>query len=197
MPRHKLEDARPRLLASGLSLFAKLGIERVNTNAIARRARVGIGTFYAHFEDKHALLQEIQMRTLTGLRDARLAAIQAADPAPEAQAAAAIAAVLEFARDHPEAYCVSFGRERASATKHRPVVSESSRPTAQVLRRLQNEGRIDRGLNVDLAARAFAATEVGTVLWWLEDTARAEIPELIATLTRLHPVWACRSGDRG
>jgi AcrR family transcriptional regulator len=192
MPRPRLEDAKPRLLASGLSLFAKLGTERVHSNAIARRAKVGIGTFYAHFDDKYALLQEIQIRTLEGLRDARLAAVRAARPTPEAQVTAAIRAVLEFAQRHPEAYRVSLGRERAGDTKHRPVVSESVRPTAEVLRRLQAEGRIDPDLNADLAARAYAATEVGTVLWWLEDRTRAPVPELVDTLSLLHPVFACR-----
>jgi AcrR family transcriptional regulator len=192
MPRHKLEDAKPRLLAAGLSLFSKLGTERVNSNAIARRAKVGIGTFYAHYEDKYALLQEIQIRTLSGLRDVRIAAVRRAGPAPEAQAEAAIAAAVHFAARHPQAYRVTLGRERAGATKHRPVVSESTRPTADVLRRLQAEGRIEPELNVDLAARAYAATEVGTILWWLDDPDRVEADELVETLLRLHPVVACR-----
>ena len=192
MPRQKIEDAKPRLLAAGLSLFAKLGTERVNSNAIARRAKVGIGTFYSYYEDKHALLQEIQIRTLTGLRDVRLAAVRRADPAPEAQAAAAIVAAAEFARRHPEAYRVTLGRERAGATKHRPVVSESTRPTADVLRRLQAQGEIDPDLDVDLAARAYSATEVGMLLWWLEDATRSDPQDLVDTLLRLHPVVACR-----
>lgn len=192
MPRRKLEDARPRLLAAGLSLFSKLGSERVNSNAIARRAKVGIGTFYAHYEDKYALLQEIQIRTLTGLRDVRIAAVRRAGPAPEEQARAAIASVIRFAAQHPQAYRVTLGRERAGATKHRPIVSESTRPTAEVLRRLQAEGRIDPTLNADLASRAYAATEVGTILWWLDDPERGEADELAETLLRLHPVMACR-----
>ena len=192
MPRQKIEDAKPRLLAAGVSLFAKLGTERVNSNAIARRAKVGIGTFYSHYEDKYALLQEVQIRTLTGLRDVRLAAVRRSDPTPEAQVAAAIMAAIDFARRHPEAYRVTLGRERASATKHRPVVSESTRPTADVLRRLQDQGDLDPDLDVDLAARAYSATEVGMLLWWLEDTARCDPQDLADTLFRLHPVVACR-----
>jgi AcrR family transcriptional regulator len=192
MPRRKLEDAKPRLLAAGLSLFSKLGSERVNSNAIARRAKVGIGTFYAHYEDKYALLQEIQIRTLTGLRDVRIAAVRRADPAPQSQARAAISSAVRFAAGHPQAYRVTLGRERAGATKHRPVVSESTRPTADVLRGLQAAGRIDPELNVDLAARAYAAAEIGTLLWWLDDPNRAEASELVETLLRIHPVVACR-----
>ncbi len=195
MPRAKLEDARPRLLAAGLSLFARRGTERVNSNAIARRAGLGVGTFYSHFDDKHALLQELQLRTLGGLRAARQRAVAAAPTGrAEDQARAAIEAAVEFARAHPEAYRVTFGRERAAPSKHRPIVSESTRPTAQALARLQAEGRLDPALDVELAARAWAATEVGTLLWWLENPTRAEPAALVDTLLRLHPAVCCRIG---
>ncbi len=196
MPRKKIEDAKPRLIASGLSLFSRLGIERVNTNAIARRAGVGIGTFYVYYPDKYALLQEVQIRTLAGLRDVRVAALRRADEMPRAQAEAAIAAVVRFAARHPEAYRVTLGRERAMATKHRPVISESTHPTAEILRSLQQQGQIEVDLNVDLAARAYAATEVGTILWWLDDPSRCDASELVATLLKFHPVVACRIGSR-
>jgi AcrR family transcriptional regulator len=194
MPRHKLEDAKPRLLAAGLSLFAKLGIERVNSNSIARRAKLAIGTFYSHFDDKYALLQKLQMRSLDALRSQRLAALHRAPPDPESQARAAIAAAVEFARAHPEAYRVAFGRERAASTRQRPLVSESNRPTAKVLQRLQQAGQLDPDLNVELASRAYAAAEIGMLLWWLEDPTRSEAQELIETLLRLHPVLASRLG---
>ncbi len=194
MPRHKLEDAKPRLLAAGLSLFAKLGIERVNSNSIARRARLAIGTFYTHYDDKYALLQELQVRSLDALRSERLAAVREAAPNAETQVRAAIAAGVEFAHTHPEAYRVAFGRERAASTRQRLVVSESNRPTAELLRRLQQAGQLDPDLNVDLASRAYAAAEVGMLLWWLEDPTRSEARELIETLVRLHPVVACRLG---
>ena len=58
--------------------------------------------FYAYYPDKHALLQEIQIRTLAGLRDVRVAAFRRADSLPSAQAKAAIAAVVRFAAQHPE-----------------------------------------------------------------------------------------------
>ena len=78
MPRPKLENAESRLLTAGLSLFARHGTEHVNSNTIARRARLGVGTFYSHFPDKYALLREIELRTLSGLRQARVRAIRKA-----------------------------------------------------------------------------------------------------------------------
>jgi AcrR family transcriptional regulator len=190
MPRTKLENAESRLLTAGLSLFARHGTERVNSNRIARRARLGIGTFYAHFPDKHALLREIELRTLAGLREARLAAIREAPSDPATQVRRAVHAAVVFAQAHPEAYRVTFGRERAGAAKHGPIVSESSRPTADALRNLQRAGLVSHDLDSDLAARAYLSMEVGTLLWWLEDQSRATPNGLIDTLSRLHPASA-------
>jgi len=187
MPRRKIDDAQARLLAAGLSLFAQQGTERVNTNAIARRARLGVGTFYTYFPDKYALLREIELRTLAGIRAARVAAVAQAGSQPEQQVRRSIAAVVAFASQHPEAYRVSFGRERAGAAHRGPVVSESSRPTAEALRRLQVEGRLAQDLDVELAARAYLSMEVGTLLWWLDDPKRATPESLVETLARLHP----------
>ena len=190
MPRPPIEDARDRLLSAALNLFARRGTERVNSNAIARRARLGIGTFYTHFPDKHALLREIQIRTVSGLRAARVDALRGAGVRPVDQVRASVGAAIDFASSHAEAYRVTFGRERAGAAAHGPVVTESSRPTAEALGRLQSAGRLDAALDVELAARAYSAMEVGTILWWLEDSNRAAREALADTLARMHPAAA-------
>jgi len=195
MARPRIEDAYERLLASGIRLFAQRGTERVNSNAIAKRARLGVGTFYSHFADKYALLREIRVRTLDGLRRVRLEAIDSAGPDPAAQVRAAVGAAVAFAEAHPEAYRVSFGGERAGATAHGPSVSESSRPTAEALRRLRDAGRLAPDLDVALAARAYLAMEVGTLLWWLDDPARADRSLLVDTLSRMHPALAAAVSD--
>lgn len=187
MPRTKLENAESRLLTTGLSLFARHGTERVNSNTIARRAGLGIGTFYSHFADKYALLREIELRTLSGLRQARLRAIGRASTDPIDRVRRSVEAVVRFAEQHPEAYRVTFGRERAGAARHGPIVSESSRPTAEALRGLQQAGRLPADLDVELAARAYLSMEVGTLLWWLEDSSRASPAGLVKTLVQLHP----------
>jgi AcrR family transcriptional regulator len=187
MPREKLEDAEARILAAGVSLFARHGTDGVNSNTIARRAHLGVGTFYTHFSDKYAVLREIELRTLGGLRDARIAALGAGGGEPAAQVRHAVKAAVHFAEQHPEAYRVTFGRERAGAAKHGPVVSESSRPTAQALRGLQRAGRISADLDVDLAARAYLVMEIGMLLWWLEDPSRATAESLVEALARMHP----------
>jgi len=192
MPRPRLEDAGDRLLAAGLALFARRGCERVNSNAIARAAGVGIGTFYLHFANKYALLRALQLRTLAGLRAARQAADATAGPALDDRVRASIAAAVEFARLHPDAYRVCFGQERGGSAQRGPVVTESTRPIADVLRALQRARRVEPELDPELAARAYLAMEVGTLLWWLEDVARCAPPALVETLARAHPARTAR-----
>jgi AcrR family transcriptional regulator len=187
MARPRLENAESKLLAVGVGLFAKEGTERVNSNSIARRAGMGIGTFYSHFADKYALLREIELRTLAGLRTARLSAIREAGSDPAQQARQSIDAAVHFAERHSEAYRVTFGRERAGAGRHGPVVSESARPLAEGLGRIQRAGRIGADIDVALAARAYLSMEVGTLLWWLEDVSRASGVGIVDTLSALHP----------
>jgi AcrR family transcriptional regulator len=196
MPRQKIEDARDRLLSAGLSLFAHRGTERVNSNAIARRAGLGIGTFYAHFPDKHALLREIELRTLGAIQSARIQAMARAGNEPRAQVRESITAVAHFARLHPEAYRVTFGRERAGARAHGAVVSDSSRPVASAMRRLQAAGQVDASLDPDLAARAYLSMEVGTLLWWLDEPTRVDVEALVETLTQMHPAVSQRTSYR-
>lgn len=192
MPRPRLDDAADRLLAAGLALFARLGCERVNSNSIARAAGVGIGTFYLHFANKYALLRAIQLRTLDALRVARQGAIATAGSDLDARIRASIEAAVAFARDHPEAYRVSFGRERTAPAHQGPVVSESTRGIATALEALQRAGALDPALDVALAARAYLTMEAGLLLWWLEDPGRAREPAIVDTLLRAHPAHAAR-----
>lgn len=192
MARPRLEDAPVRLLEAGLALFARHGCERVNSNSIARAAGLGVGTFYLHFANKYALLREIQLRTLDGLRAARQAAIEAAGSDLDVQIHASIEAAVAFARAHPEAYRVSFGRERTAPPHQGPIVSESTRGLATALAALQRSGRLDPELDVALAARAYLTMESGLLLWWLEDPGRAGARALVETLMRAHPAQAAR-----
>lgn len=194
MPRPRLEDAPTRLLAAGLALFARQGCERVNSNAIARAAGLGIGTFYLHFANKYALLRELQLRTLDGLRAARQAAVAAvgSESGLENQVRASVEAAVAFAAEHPEAYRVCFGRERTAPAHAGPVVSESTRGIAAALAAWQRSGVIEPALDPTLAARAYLAMETGMLLWWLENPGRTAAERLVETLVRGHPGMAAR-----
>jgi hypothetical protein len=76
-------------------------------------------------------------------------------------------------------------------------MSESIRPTAQGLQRLQQRGVLPEDLDAELAARAYHSMEVGTLLWWIENPKRAPKAQLVKTLTLLHPAVAAAAISPG
>jgi AcrR family transcriptional regulator len=50
---------REKIVRAAEDLFESSGYEATTTNAIARRARVSVGSFYLYFPDKRAVLTEI------------------------------------------------------------------------------------------------------------------------------------------
>src|SRR5580692_3665382 len=49
-------EKRARLKVAGLALFGERGYESTSVDAIARRAKLAVGTFYQHFRSKRQLL---------------------------------------------------------------------------------------------------------------------------------------------
>ncbi len=207
-------EARRRLLEATTELVAAQGLDGVNSNKIARGAGVGVGTFYAHFEDKHQALQAVVADALEILQARIVAGAVGADQPLAVQVRALVEAVVAFAEEGPERFQVAFGREAgrgssrpaaagkdmpgrlktAGSSGGRPVVGYSTRVAERRLRELQSRGQVESGLSPAVAARAFLAMQNGVVSWWLEDPERATREELIETLTLLHPAIAARTG---
>ncbi|MCZ6784815.1 MAG: TetR/AcrR family transcriptional regulator [Proteobacteria bacterium] len=172
-------ESAEKLLDAATRLFVAHGIERVNSNQIAREAGVGVGTFYAHFKDKHELHQSLVLSALDALR-VRVEKAVAAGPAdPEQQVRRTVEAVIAFAEEQPDRFRIAFlGGGR---------FGYSTRGVERRLRELQEEGAVDRALHPGTAARAFASMQSGVLLWWLEDPSRGSRAEVFETLVRLHP----------
>jgi AcrR family transcriptional regulator len=60
---------RERVLAAAVAAFEERGFDETTTAAIARRADIGVGTLYAYFPDKRALLLEILDGTVRAIAD--------------------------------------------------------------------------------------------------------------------------------
>ena len=60
---------RERILAAAVAAFETGGYDETTTAAIARRAGVGVGTLYAWFPDKRALLLELLDGTVRAIAD--------------------------------------------------------------------------------------------------------------------------------
>lgn len=185
--RRKAHDAaRARLLQAGARLLAERGLEGANSNQIARAAGAGVGTFYAHFEDKHALHRAVVRQTFEGLQ-ARLARAAAEAGSLEAQVRALVGALCDFATEHPDFFRLAFGRPLPAHVPGEPAIAFSTRGVEQRLDALRRDGRLDMDVDPAVAARAALAMQTGVVLQWLDGRLAADRETLVETLTRLHP----------
>ena len=187
IPLRELGLKRALLLKAGARLISSAGLERVNSNQIARAAGVGVGTFYLHFKDKYELHQAIVLDALAELRSRTQQAPTEGDV--ESEVRALTDAVVGLAEQRPEQFRVAFGRE-LSGSSGRPLVGYSIRSTERRLRELRDAGRLDPELHPAVAAKAFVAMQNGVVAWWSEDQSRAPRAALVETLVRLHPAVA-------
>lgn len=72
-PRQKRSrEKRGRLMAAAIVLFGERGYEGTSIGAIARRARLAIGTFYQHFRSKRQLLLALMDEFLVKLSEVNL-----------------------------------------------------------------------------------------------------------------------------
>ncbi|HUH84834.1 MAG TPA: helix-turn-helix domain-containing protein [Stellaceae bacterium] len=99
LDRRKAES-RQRLLAAARALFIERGYHATRPQDIARAADVGHGTFYLHFADKEACFvafAEEARAELAAFVGKRLAGSDGV----EAQLRALMAALLDYADEHP------------------------------------------------------------------------------------------------
>jgi len=61
---------RERILEAAVACFEERGFDATTTAQIARRARLGVGTFYGYFQDKRSILLELLHGAIDGLADA-------------------------------------------------------------------------------------------------------------------------------
>jgi AcrR family transcriptional regulator len=181
------EAIRERVLRTGIKLFAGSGVAAINSNQIARAAGIGVGTFYAHYRDKQALLQAIVLRGLDELGRRAASAEPGPEAPPEARVRPLVEAAVSFAAEEPELFRVAFGPDA-----ERVGLGASPRGTERALRGLQESGALPREIDPAVAARAFLAAQSGVLLWWLDAPAPPPREVVIETLVRLHPALALR-----
>lgn len=178
----------------GTRLIAERGVDGVNSNVIARAARVGVGTFYGHFADKHALHRAAVAAAVDGLQSALAsrAASSGAQASVDEQVRGLVEAAVGWAQSHPEPFRLAFGRPPRSSASGGPGLGLSSHGIEVRLAALQRAGRLDAGVDPGLAARAFISMQTSVIVWWLEASERPPREKLVETLVRLHPAIACR-----
>ncbi|MBV1853646.1 TetR/AcrR family transcriptional regulator [Catellatospora tritici] len=104
-----MDDARSRLVAAAISVFAEAGYDGASVQQVVTRAGVTKGSFYYYFPSKEELLFEIYGSVLAA-QLAGLEAILARGLAPEAALRAIVADVVASTAEHITAATI-FSRE--------------------------------------------------------------------------------------
>jgi AcrR family transcriptional regulator len=193
MPKQSRPDLHRALLTAGEQLIAAHGLGAIHSNAIARAAGVGVGTFYAHFRDKHELARELAVAAWREL-GARLEEVAPATLPASAEARVLTTALVDYALDFPLRFRLLC--ERHPVGPGRPALAISLRPFESRMRLRQARGEIDDALDPELTTRVWWSAVSGTLVWW-SDPSRAQprssgsrqaaADSLVAALTPLHP----------
>jgi AcrR family transcriptional regulator len=108
-------DLRAALLGAAEAILERDGIQALTLRAAARAAGVSHAAPAHHFGDLTGLLSELAATGYARFRDALLAGMDAAGPAPAARLHAMGQGYVRFARDHPNLFLLMFRGERLDA----------------------------------------------------------------------------------
>lgn len=176
------EATRERLLASGVHLFARRGLNGVTTHDIAREAGVASGTFYLHFPDKNVLFHEIAVDTEERLRhrlDEATADARSLRDAVHAQ----VEALVGFAADNRDVMTILFSAEAGAEGSE--LLDSFSRSIAEGRRAAIATGEMPPEIDAGVVSQALVGMFVRVLLWWIQEPDPVPRETLIETLTRI------------
>jgi AcrR family transcriptional regulator len=175
---HDLTDPRVqrtrKLLKDALiALSAERGFDEVTVGDIVGRAQINRATFYRHYQDKYALVEEIFQEAIDRLR-------QDLKPPSEASLKAALqdppqrlVRLFEHFAEHKHLYCTLLGGRGSSwfTVKMRKQMTEFMEQREQLFYQLHaiqpNTEEIDMPKLVGLTLASNLL--LSTVTWWLEN----------------------------
>lgn len=162
--------ARTRALLQDalISLMTEQGYEQTTVQQIIDRANVGRATFYAHFPDKHTLLD-------SGLENLRvLLTAERAKQTPDRLRFSL--PMLEHARSHLPLYRSIARREAGGHVlqKIREIVADLIRDDLKALRLANTRDR------AELAVQFLSGAFMAVMIWWMERGARESAQDVDA-----------------
>ena len=176
-------QTRGRLLDAGMELFAEHGVRSVTTTAIARRAGVATGTFYLHFDDKHALFEELvqeAVREMGSQLD-----LDGLGPTDDRVRRLGLDHMMEVAERRRDLIRAVFDKGEAANLADR-IQDRIARRLEPAYARLFGEREV--ALDPSGAAQARAAVIVRLVAWWAEEPSRRRRAEVVELLLALDPL---------
>ena len=180
-------ETRRRLLEAGTQLFAERGVGEVTSTAIACRAGVATGTFYLHFDDKHALFEVLVDEALDEIR----AQFQRDQLAPRSEQARRreIEGMMEVVERRRDLVRAVFDHGEPSRLAER-IQDRLAARLEPVYAELFRERRV--GLHPGAAAQARAAVLVGVIAWWAADPSGVDSSQIVDVLVDLDPLRIAR-----
>ena len=176
------EATRERLLASGVRLFAKRGLNGVTTHDIAREAGVAAGTFYLHFPDKGALFHEIAVHTEERMRQRLDDAVEGTELLGDS-VRAQVTALADFAADNRDLMRILFSAD--SGPEGLALLDSFSSSIAEGRREEIEAGEMPSALDADVVSHAMVGMFRRVLLWWIQDPEPVSRETLIESLTRI------------
>ncbi len=145
------------LLAKALiDLTLEKGYEAVTIRDITQRADIAYTTFFRHYPDKDALLQDVLEVVLADLIELLQPHMPTGDPAEVGTL------LFQYVGDHSEVSRVLLATRGSRTLVHQMVAEGSQR----VLR--EHSPRFGSAVPADVAANHLVASSVALVQWWLE-----------------------------
>lgn len=170
-----------KLLDASAIEFGEKGFHEASVSSITRRAGVALGSFYTYFDSKDALFRALVADMSGNVRSSARSALSDDMSALETEEAA-LAAFLEFARDHKEIYRIIDEAEFVDPASYRAHYETIAGRIEQRLAKGAASGEFREGLG-ELEAWAMMGMNVFVGLRyvvWGEDGARHRSPEEVA-----------------
>jgi AcrR family transcriptional regulator len=157
----EIQDRRVKrtqnLLAKALiALTLEKGYEAVTIRDITERADVGYATFFRHYRDKDALLQDVLEVVLEELMGLLLPA------SPEADPASVGTLLFRYVQEHSEVVRVLLSSQRSSSLMRRVIQAGTQSALSQ---HTPLEGS---QVPPEVAAHHLVASSIALIEWWLE-----------------------------
>lgn len=178
-------DARQRLLAAGLALFAERGFGKTSVRALARQAQVNVGAIRYYFGDKEGLYRALFTEPPIGGDPKQ--ALAFADPSlsvPEAMRRffADFLAPLKLAGDQVRMVMTLHFREMAEPTGAWACALDSDiRPQHEAMRALMLRALGLRRADADVERLAVAIAGLAVHVFAFRDGVQSLTPQLLAT----------------
>ena len=172
MPEPESATSRERLLASGKSLFGRLGYEQTSTSAIAREAGTSESQLVRYFGGKSGLLEAIFNESWSGLNEEISRHLTEAEHGREAIVRILTMVTAAFGRDHDMAFLFLFEGRRVRGNTLQ--LSKGFLRFYDLLHQLVQRGQQDGSFRSDVSFNVLSSAMIGAAEGMMRDRMIAE-----------------------